>query len=202
MRALLYKISAILVAYGPWGIFLLAVVDSCGIPLPAAMDVLLIGLAVESVKAPQHALFAALMAVIGSTGGNMALFWAARSGAGWLKGGEPSPGKRPRFREWFCRYGMFTIFVPAVTPVPPLPLKVFVITAGALRTSWGKFLTVIVLARSIRFFGEVYVGLLLGKDAPGFLTRNGWTLGGLAIGLAIACYLIARWVESRRQPAL
>jgi membrane protein YqaA with SNARE-associated domain len=202
MRALLYKISAILVAYGPWGIFLLAVVDSCGIPLPAAMDVLLIGLAVESVKAPQHALFAALMAVIGSTGGNLALFWAARSGAGWLKRSEPPPGKRQRFREWFCRYGMLTVFVPAATPVPPLPLKVFVITAGALRTSRGKFLAVIVLARSIRFFGEVYVGLLLGKDAQGFLTRNGWTLGALAIGLGCALYLIARWVEGRRQPAL
>src|ERR1035438_586843 len=104
MKALLYKISAVLVAYGPWGIFLLSVVDSVGIPLPAAMDVLLIGLAAESVKAPHHALFAALMAVIGSTGGNMALFSAARSGAGWLKRSEPPPGKRQRFREWFSRY--------------------------------------------------------------------------------------------------
>jgi membrane protein YqaA with SNARE-associated domain len=201
MKALLYKISAILVAYGPWGILLLGVVDSVGIPLPAAMDVLLIGLAVESVKAPHHALFAALMAVIGSTAGNIALYSAARRGAGWLKSEAP-PGKRRRFREWFARYGMLTVFVPAVTPVPPLPLKVFVITAGALRTSRGKFLTVIVLARSIRFFGEVYVGLLLGKDAPGFLTRHGWTLGGLAIGAACAFYLVARWVENRRQPAV
>jgi membrane protein YqaA with SNARE-associated domain len=191
----------VLVAYGPWGIFLLSVVDSVGIPLPAAMDVLLIGLAAGSVKAPHHAFFAALMAVIGSTGGNLALFSAARRGAGWLKS-EPPPGKRQRFREWFSRYGMLTVFMPAVTPVPPLPLKVFVVTAGALRTSWSKFLTVIVLARSIRFFGEVYLGLLLGKDAQGFLTRNGWTLAGLAITLAIACYLVARWVENRRQPAL
>jgi membrane protein YqaA with SNARE-associated domain len=202
MKALLYKITAILVAYGPWGIFLLSVVDSVGIPLPAAMDVLLIGLAVGSVKTPQHALFAALMAVIGSTGGNIALFSAARSGAGWLKRSEPPPGKRQRFREWFSRYGLLTVFVPAATPVPPLPLKLFVITAGALRTSRGIFVAVIVLARSIRFFGEVYLGLLLGKDAQGFLTRHGWALGGLAIGLACAFYLLARWVVSRRQPAL
>src|ERR1019366_7316625 len=98
--------------------------------------------------------------------------------------------------------GMLTVFVPAVTPVPPLPLKVFVITAGALRTSRGKFVAVIVLARSIRFFGEVYLGLLLGKDAQGFLTRNGWTLGGLVIALACAFYLVVRWVECRRQPAV
>jgi membrane protein YqaA with SNARE-associated domain len=202
MRALLYKISAVLVAYGVWGILLLSVIDSCGIPLPAAIDVLLIGLAVESVKAPQHAYFAALMAVIGSTGGNIALFSAARSGASWLKRGEPPPGRRQRFREWFSRYGMLTVFVPAMTPVPPLPLKLFVITAGALRASRGKFVAVIVLARLIRFFGEVYLGLLLGKDAPGFLARNGWMLGCLAVGLAGALYLAARLVESRRQPAL
>jgi membrane protein YqaA with SNARE-associated domain len=201
MKALLYKISAILVAYGPWGVFLFCVVDSVGVPLPGAMDVLLIGLAVKSVAEPHHALFAALMAVIGSTAGNLALFSAARGGARWVKG-EAAPGKRQRFREWFARYGMLTVFVPAVTPVPPLPLKVFVVTAGALGTSRGKFLAVIVLARSIRFFGEVYVGLLLGKDAQGFLTRHGWTLGGLAIGLAIAFYLVARWMENRRQPAV
>ena len=134
MKALLYKISAILVAYGPWGILLLGVVDSVGIPLPAAMDVLLIGLAVGSVKAPHHALFAALMAVIGSTAGNIALYSAARRGAGWLKSEAP-PGKRRRFREWFARYGMLTVFVPAVTPVPPLPLKVFVITADTYETA-------------------------------------------------------------------
>ena len=202
MRALLYKISAVLVAYGPWGIFLLSVVDSVGIPLPAAMDVLMIGLAAGSVKAPQHAVFAALMAVIGSTGGNIALFSAARRGASWLKSSEPPPGKRRRFREWFSRYGLLTVFVPAVTPVPPLPLKLFVVTAGALRTSRGKFVAVIVLARSLRFFGEVYLGLMLGKDAEGFLMRHGWALGGLAVGLSIACYLVLRWVESRRQPAL
>lgn len=89
MKALLYKLTAALIAYGPWGIFVLSVVDSCGIPLPAVMDVLLIGLAAGSVKAPQHAFFAAFMALIGSTGGNVALFTAARRGASWMKYGPP-----------------------------------------------------------------------------------------------------------------
>jgi len=202
VKALLYKLSAGLIAYGPWGVFVLSVIDSCGVPLPAAMDVLLIGLAAGSVKAPQHAVFAALMAVIGSTGGNVALYSAARRGAGWLNGGQLSQGRGVRFRDWFSRYGLLTVFVPAVTPVPPLPLKVFVVTAGALRTSRGRFLATIVLARGIRFFGEIYLGLLLGKDAPGFLARHGWTFGALAIGISIACYFVVRWVQNRRQAAL
>ncbi|HUP02567.1 MAG TPA: VTT domain-containing protein [Bryobacteraceae bacterium] len=199
MKALLSKLSATLVAYGPWGIFVLSVIDSCGIPLPAAMDVLLIGLAAGSVKHPERAIFAALMAIVGSTGGNIALFLAARRGAGWMVKEQPSLGRGQRFRDWFSRYGLLTVFVPAVTPVPPLPLKVFVVTAGALRTSKSRFVGTVLLARSIRFFAEIYLGLMLGKDAEGFLARNGWTLGGLAIGLGVACYLLARWMESRRQ---
>jgi len=202
LKALLYKIGAILFAYGPWGILLLSVIDSVGIPLPAAMDVLLIGLAAESVKAPHHAYFAALMAVAGSVGGNVALFMAARRGARWLQKSEPPPGKRQRFREWFARYGLLTVFVPAVTPAPPLPLKVFVISAGALRTPFYRFLVVVTLARAIRFFGEAWLGLVLGKDAQGFLTRHGWALTGTAAGLTIALYLIVWLCESRRQPAL
>lgn len=202
MKVLLYKIGAVLFAYGPWGILLLSVIDSVGIPLPAAMDVLLITLAAGSVKAPHHAYFAATMAVMGSVGGNVALFLAARRGARWLQRSEPPPGKRQRFREWFSRYGLLTVFVPAVTPAPPLPLKVFVISAGALRTPFHRFLLVMTLARSIRFFGEAYLGLVLGKDAQGFLSRHLWALTGLAAGLTIALYLLIWLRESRRQPAL
>ena len=68
-----------------------------------------------------------------------------------------------------------------MTPIVPLPLKVFAISAGALRTSFVKFLGVIVAARVIRYFGLAYLGLQLGKDAEGFLRRNGWTLAGAAL---------------------
>src|ERR1035441_6155696 len=103
MKALLYKISAVLVAFGPWGIFLLSVVDSVGIPLPAAMDVLLIGLAAGSVKGPHLSFFAALMAIVETTAANLALFQARRPGARERRSSEPPPGKRQRFREWFSR---------------------------------------------------------------------------------------------------
>ena len=94
------------------------------------------------------------------------------------RGEEPSPGKRQRFQEWFRRYGLLTVFIPAVTPVLPLPLKVFVISAGAFHTPFGRFLLMILVARVIRYFGLAYLGLQFGADAQGFLQRNGWTLDG------------------------
>ena len=55
MRAILTKISAALVAYGTPGIFLLSVLDSLGIPLPAAVDLLLLDVGVHSTHVPHQA---------------------------------------------------------------------------------------------------------------------------------------------------
>lgn len=197
---MLHRITAVLVAFGPLGVFLLSVADSFGVPLPAALDVLLIGVGAASVHNPARAYFTAFLAVIGSVAGNAALFLAARHGAGWIAKREPPPGSRQRFRHWFQRYGFLTIFVPAVTPVIPLPLKVFVISAGALRASFGEFLAVIVLARSVRYGGEAYLGILLGEDAQGFLLRNGWMLAGIALACAASGYALLR-SRDRRKPA-
>jgi membrane protein YqaA with SNARE-associated domain len=199
MKAFLYKISAALVAYGPWGVFVLGIVDSFGVPLPAAMDLLLVGIGAGSVSRPGHAYFAALLAVLGSVGGNLGLFLAAKGGARWLARSESTAEKRPGFRQWFARYGMLTVFVPALLPAPPLPLKVFVISAGVLRYSLVRFLAVIVLARSLRYFGEVYLGLTLGKDAPEFLTRHGWTLAGVVLLLSLALWVVMRVLNRREQ---
>jgi membrane protein YqaA with SNARE-associated domain len=192
---MLKKIVATLVAYGPWGVFLIGIVDSIGIPLPATMDALLILIAV---KAPGSAYFAATMAVLGSMIGNLSLFLAARYGVTRLTGNVPEPGKPSRFRRWFHQYGLLTVFVPAATPVLPLPLKVFVVSAGAFRTPLARFLVVVLLARILRYFGDAYLGIHLGLDAQGFLTRNAWTMVGLAIAAAGLLYVITRLVSPPR----
>ncbi len=149
-------------AFGPWGVFALAIIDSIGVPLPAAIDGLLITMAATGSHSPHVAYFTALLAVVGSVMGNAVLFLAARQGNRMFSKSEPPPGKRQRFLEFFQRYGLLTIFFPAVVPFVPLPLKVFVISAGAFRTPFGKFLAAITLARVIRYFALAYLGLQLG----------------------------------------
>ena len=195
---MLSKIVAALITFGPWGVFLLGFIDSLGIPLPATMDALLI---LVAVKAPQRAYFTALMAVLGSAGGSIGLFLAVRHGRRLFLKGEPPPGKRKRFERWFNRYGMLTVFIPAVTPVLPLPLKVSVVSAGALKTPFSKFLAVILLARVIRYFGEAYLGILLGEDAQTFLARHVWTILGSAVALAGAAYVVIGMIDRRRETA-
>jgi membrane protein DedA with SNARE-associated domain len=110
-------------------------------------------------------------------------------------------GKPQKFREWFRRYGLATVFVPAVIPVLPLPLKVFVASAGYLRTPLSRFFWVILLARVLRYFGEAFLGVRLGADAQSFLLRNAWTLVGIAIAAVAAVLIIFRWSERSRNSA-
>jgi len=195
---LLSRIVAALITFGPWGVFLLGFTDSLGIPLPATMDALLI---LVAVKAPQRAYFTALMAVLGTAGGSIILFLAVRHGRRLFVKSEPPPGRRQRFERWFDRYGMLTVFIPAVVPVLPLPLKVFVVSAAALKTPFSKFLAVILLARVIRYFGEAYLGILLGEDAQTFLARHVWVILGIALALAGAAYVVIGRIDRRRETA-
>jgi len=198
MKAILAKIAAVLVAYGPVGVFLMGLMDSAGIPLPAAIDLLLLDVAVHSTHAPQRAYFTALLALLGSITGNIALFQAARHGRRLFGRKQTQPGERSRFQQWFHRYGLLTVFVPGVVPFVPLPLKVFVISAGALHTPFDRFLAVILLARVIRYFGMAWLALQLGADAHGFLVHNAWTLVGAALAAALATYAVLYWNERRR----
>jgi membrane protein DedA with SNARE-associated domain len=194
---MLRRIASVLIAFGPWGVFILGLIDSMGVPLPAAIDALMLGVAIET---PQRAYFTALMAVLGSTGGNMILFQLARSGGRRFMKAEPPPGKRQTFQRWFNRYGLLTVFVPAVVPFVPLPLKVFVISAGAMHTPAGKFLAVILVARIVRYFGEAYLGIRLGGGTHGaqfFLRQNAWTIVGVALGIALAAVALIRWSDIR-----
>jgi membrane protein DedA with SNARE-associated domain len=198
MRPLLHKVAITLAAYGPWGIFVLAAIDSLGVPLPAAIDLLVTGTAASNVNAPMHAYGAAGLAIVGSLVGNVALFHAARHGRRMFGERGPAPGST-RFEAWFYRYGLLTVFVPAVTPVAPLPLKVFVISAGALRTPFGKFLGVILVARTIRYLGLAWLGLQLGQNAPDFLRHNLVTMAAVALVLALMLVFLMRWNDGRRQ---
>jgi membrane protein YqaA with SNARE-associated domain len=199
MKELLHRMAAALLAYGPWGVFLLAAVDSMGVPLPAALDVLVIGVAAAAADAPRRAWISALLAVLGSVAGNIFLFQAARQGRKLIAKPAADPGERRKLQRWFDRYGLLSVFLPAVVPLIPLPLKVFVITAGAMHTPFGRFLAVILAARILRYFGIAWLALQLGKDAEGFIRRHGWGLTGGAIGIALAAYMLIRLNDRRRQ---
>ncbi|MDP9170918.1 MAG: hypothetical protein M3N54_09905, partial [Acidobacteriota bacterium] len=92
-----------------------------------------------------------------------------------------------KFRQWFKRYGLITVFVPALLPIP-LPLKLFVISAGVLGTSGAQFAAVLITARILRYFGEAWLGIRLGRDSTRFLTGHAWQFVSAAAALFLVLY--------------
>jgi len=182
----------VLVALGPVGVAVLAFVDSAGIPVAAGMDAVLILLAVKST---QIAVISAVVAVIGSTMGNLVLFTAARKGGRRFAEKAEGPGRAQRFRNWFLRYGLVTVFIPALLPFP-MPLKLFVISSGVLGTSRRNFLAVVVLARVIRYGCAVWLGIAMGRESLTFLVRNTWHFAFGGVLLFVALYLLVRLNDS------
>ncbi|MDP9054117.1 MAG: hypothetical protein M3N93_07410 [Acidobacteriota bacterium] len=173
-----------LIAWGPAGILLLSILDSSGIPVAGVFDALLILIAVER---PAVAWLCAGLAVAGSTIGNVILFQAAHRGGRRFMNQAAPEGRGATFRQWFKRYGMVTVFVPALMPIP-MPLKLFVISAGVTGTAITQFISIILIARILRYFGAAWLGMTLGRGSTGFLKTHAWHFAAGAAALFLALY--------------
>jgi membrane protein DedA with SNARE-associated domain len=186
----------VLVAFGPLGILVLALVDSA-VPVAGVFDVLI---AVFAAERPEIGWWCAVCAVIGSTAGNYVLFVTARKGGRRYldqktQAEGESPSRARKFRAWFEQYGLITVFIPALLPFP-MPLKLFVISAGALGTRTRAFLSVVILARTLRYFGDAWLGVNLGKDSAAFVSAHKWHFAEAAVGLFLVLYA-AVWLSGR-----
>jgi membrane protein YqaA with SNARE-associated domain len=191
------EFSHALVAYGPLGLFVLAILDSAGIPIVGGVDVLLVAVASST---PSNAYPAAFCALLGSLCGSLVLFFLARKGGEVFLAKQISSGLGKRLHSWFQRYGLITVFVPALSPVP-LPMKIPVFCAGALQVRTEYFLLVVFIARVIRYFGLAFLAREYGQQTFTYLTKHGWQVGLAALGLAIVTMLALRLFQ-RREVAL
>ncbi len=184
----------VLVAFGPLGILVLALVDSA-VPVAGVFDVMI---AVFAAQRPSVGWWCAACAVIGSTVGNYVLFQTARRGGRRFLDQSTESERKRKFRAWFERYGLITVFIPALLPIP-MPLKLFVISAGALGTGTRAFLVVVILARTLRYFGDAWLGVNLGKDSVQFLNIYKWHFLVAAVVLFVVLYLAVLLNDRRRR---
>ena len=177
-----------LVAMGPMGLFLLALLDGIGVPLPGGVDFLLVFL---SAAKPDQSWLLALVAILGSVTGGVILFRIAQKGGEMFLAKRTSTERGRRFRAWFQQYGLLTVFIPAFAIVP-MPLKPFVVCAGALGVRWRPFLLTLLAARVPRYCALAYLGSHYGKEAWPWLKSHGWQMGVGALALFVALFLVVR----------
>ncbi len=188
-----HNASATLIAYGPPGLLILSILDSAGIPIVGGVDALLIAVSSQSAE---HAYLAAAFALLGSLIGSTILFFLARKGGDAFLHKQITSGPGKRLHFWFQQYGLITVFVPAVSPIP-LPMKIPVFCAGALQVRFEYFLLVLAIARAIRYFGYAYLAVHYGSQTILFVKTHGWQLGGAALVLALISMLSLRLLQKR-----
>lgn len=182
-------------ALGPAGVLLLAILDSAGIPVVGGVDALLVWVAITN---PEAAYPAAGTAILGSVIGSLILFYIARKGGEAYLERHTLSRNGARFKRWFLEYGLLTIFVPALIPIP-MPLKVFVVSAGALGISPPVFAFVLLIARIPRYFGLAVLGLQLGSQTFPYLKSHIWQLLLSAVLLFALLYMSIKLVDRRRR---
>lgn len=185
----------LLKAWGPYGAFLVALIDGAGLPNPGGPDYLLLFL---GWKSPDSAYISAAAAIAGSLLGMMFLFWLARLGGEKYLNKHASGPRAMRFRRWFDRYGLVTVFIPALVPLVPLPMKVFVLSAGALGVKPLTFLLTVAIGRVPRYFGLAWVGQSLSADPRGWIQAHKWDFAIAAAVLVVFSFVLVKLADRYR----
>jgi len=183
------RIKDVLISWGPAGIFLFAAIDGAGVPNPGGTDLLLIAVTIAQ---PASALLSAGLAVLGALVGSVVFYEVFSRGGERLLARYTASGRGLRFRAWFLRYGLITVFIPALLPIPILPFKAFAASASAMRVGRLRFLMVILAGRIPRYFGLAYLGATLGEDSGPWITAHLWQFGLLAVALFVGLFLFVR----------
>jgi membrane protein YqaA with SNARE-associated domain len=182
-----------LLAWGLPGLFVIAIIDSAGAPLPGGVDAIVLFL---SWRQPSMFALIALSAALGSTIGCWLLY---RVGLG---GGAAALRRvDPERREWVAgkvrRNGTLAMLAAMLGP-PPFPTKLFVLMAGVVHMPWQRFVTVVFLARLGRYLAEAYLAVRLGGRAADAIREHSPLLALLLVGLVAGALLIRRFSLARQ----
>jgi membrane protein YqaA with SNARE-associated domain len=175
----------------PWGgpgLFLLALIDSGGVPIPQGVDVLLFA---QTLHRPELAMLYAALATVGSLLGCLFLYGVSYKAGEVALARRTSPERVQMWRRRYEKYEAFTLLLPAMVPLP-LPMKLCVIAAGVFEVGAGRFTIAILTGRVIRYFGIALLVRYYGDQTWAFLRQNALAVGAGAALLVATFYWFTR----------
>lgn len=186
-------VKNVLLELGPLGMIVIAMLDSSLLTIPEINDIIVVTRVIHDPRAVIHWPF---LAAFGSVIGCLILYTIARLGGDAFLRRRFSAKKVSAVERFYARYGIFALIIPAVWP-PPLPFKIFVATAGALRFPRTKFILTIMLARSARYYTEGILAAIYGRAVLDFIKEHVFLIAALII-LAIGVgYSLYRFINAR-----
>jgi membrane protein YqaA with SNARE-associated domain len=187
-----------LLPFGGIGLMVLAMFDSSFVSLPEVNDVLLMTF---SINEPESMVKFALLTTLGSVIGCSLLYAVGRKGGNAFLRKSFHSDKLAKVQSWYQRHGILAVIVPSVLP-PPTPFKLFVLSAGTFGISWPKFLTGVIVGRSIRYFSEGILAVMYGPLAIQFVQKNYGKVGIVFAAVIIVSALIFFAIARRRTPGV
>jgi membrane protein YqaA with SNARE-associated domain len=95
-----------------------------------------------------------------------------------------------RIVGWVERHRILAVFLPALLP-PPIPLLPFILAAGALGVSRGRFLLVYGAARSLRYSCIAWLGVTYGRRIVRLWSGGSVQKWSTPLFCVIVCLMIA-----------
>jgi membrane protein YqaA with SNARE-associated domain len=198
-KIVLWIQNVLLPTLGPAGLFVVAFFDSSFLSLPEINDILVV---TSCSLNPRSAWIPITLATLGSLAGCSVLWEIGR------RGGEPLLERRfgkaqvARTRVAFERWDLLALIVPALLP-PPMPFKIFVLSAGVFGVPWRRFAGTLILARGLRYVFWGLLGIIYGDEALKLLRAvDRWFDDhGLAVLAAVAAAVLVGvgiWAVRRR----
>lgn len=179
---------------------LIGALDSSLLSLPEINDYLVVA---RCYSDPKSVFYFPLFAAAGSVLGCMLLYTIMRRGGQAVMRRRFSAENIAKVERAYARFGFLALAVPALLP-PPMPFKIFVATAGALEYPRWKFMTTIMIARSVRYFVEGALAVFYGEQVLDFMRVNGLAiLSGVAALLVVGIggYVVFKRLRAPRRSA-
>ena len=194
-------ISGVPIYYAAPAMVLIGALDSSLLSLPEINDYLVVA---RCYSDPKSVFYFPLFAAAGSVLGCTVLYSIMRRGGQAVMRRRFSAENIAKVERAYARFGFLALAVPALLP-PPMPFKIFVATAGALEYPRWRFMTTIMIARSLRYIVEGTLAVFYGEQVIDFMRANGiYVVSGVGAVLVVGVggYVLFKHIRKPRRTAV
>jgi len=199
MHRLFVWVQDVLIPFlGAPGIFIAAFLDSSFLSIPEVNDFLMV---TSCAAHPERAWLYVSMTTLGSLAGCSALWWLGKRGGEGFLVRRFGPARVEQTRERFKRWDVLALAIPSLLP-PPMPFKIFVLSAGVFGIPYRRLALTLVVARGFRYVFWGSMGIVYGDEALELLRHVDRWFGdrvSLLLTLAAAVIVAAAAVYALRK---
>jgi membrane protein YqaA with SNARE-associated domain len=197
MGRLASRVSAIAVAFGAPGLFLVAFLDSSFLSLPEIADILVVSMVT---RAKSRVVIYVVCATLGSLAGSLIMYFIGKKGGAALVRKRFASASVERAMKAFDRHGMMAVLIPSILP-PPAPFKIFVLLAGVAGISTPRFALAIVVGRGARYAALGLLAVRYGDQAMAYMHAHGTAVSLVVVGILAAGFVGYLLWSKRQRPA-